>query len=600
MDSKYRAHDVTRTDRADGSILLRSNGTLEPVANRTTDWLEHWADETPDAVFLAERSGNGWRELTFAMAHEQARALAGGLLDLGLGPQAAILIVSGNSVNHGLLSLAAQYIGAPIVPLAEQYALIPQARVQIDFVAGLVKPAAVFADDGDALAEVLSRDVFQNVHKLVGHGGGSGVHTLDALSKIAGDITDAHAQVGPDTIAKILMTSGSTSSPKGVPTTHKMMCVNQAQIAYGLPFLKTRPPVIVDWLPWNHVFGGSHNFNMMLANGGALYIDGGKPAPHLVGKTLENLKLKTGTMAFNVPLGFAMVRDALKADAGLRHSFFAELDMLFYAGASLAQDVWSDLEDMAQEVRGNIPLFTSSWGLTETAPAALLQHQPTDRSGVVGVPLPEIDIKLIPDEDMRCEVRIKGPSVFTGYLNAPEQTADAFDEEGFYKTGDAMVFVDPSDSNLGLRFDGRISEEFKLASGTWVRAANLRLDILSELGASVSDVIITGADRDEIGLFIIPSVTMREASDSVDHDGGLRCASLERDVCEKLRAIGGSSSTRIARAIFLTEPLSISDGEITAKGSINFKKLLVRRATLLERLYDDADPATLVIKATAS
>ena len=600
MDSKYRAHDVTREDRADGSILLRANGALGPVADRTTDWLEQWADQKPDAVFLAERSGEGWRELTFAMAREQARALAVGLLELGLGPDQAILIVSGNSVNHGLLALAAQYIGAPIVPLAEQYALIPAARVQIDFVAGLIKPAAVYAEDGDVLADVLNRDVFENVHKLVGQGGGTDVHRLEALAKVAGDISDAHDKVGPDTIAKILMTSGSTSSPKGVPTTHKMMCVNQAQISYGLPFLNTRPPVIVDWLPWNHVFGGSHNFNMMLAHGGSLYIDGGKPAPHLVGKTLENLKLKTGTMAFNVPLGFAMIRDALKADAGLRHDFFAELDMLFYAGASLAQDVWSDLENMAQEVRGDIPLFTSSWGLTETAPAALLQHQPTDRSGVVGVPLPEIDIKLIPDGDMRCEVRIKGPSVFTGYLNAPEQSAQAFDEEGFYKTGDAMVFVDPADSNLGLRFDGRISEEFKLMSGTWVRAANLRLEVLSTLGALVTDVIITGADRSDIGLFIIPSAAMREASDCIDHDGGLRCASLEATVREKLAGIGGSSSTRIARALFLTEPLSMSDGEITAKGSINFKKLLTRRAALLERLYDDADPATLTIRKSAS
>ena len=597
MNARYRAHDVIREDRADGSILLRARAGLGPVAARTTDWLEDWAVKTPDAVFLAERSGAGWREVTYGQAREQARAIAAGLLDLGLGPDTPILIVSGNSVDHGLLALASQYVGVPIVPVAEQYALIPAARVQIDYVASLVKPGAVFAQDGDALAEVLGRDVFASVHKLVGQGAGK---SLASLARTGGDISAANAQVGPESVAKILMTSGSTSAPKGVPTTHKMMCVNQAQLAYGLPFLTTRPPMIVDWLPWNHVFGGSHNFNLMLANGGALYIDGGKPVPHLVGKTIENQGLKSGTIAFNVPLGFAMMRDALKKDAGLRQLYFSEMDMLFYAGASLAQDVWSDLEDMAREVRGDLPLFTSSWGLTETAPAHIIQHQPTDRSGVIGVPMPEGEVKLIPDGDMRCEVRVRGPNVFTGYLNDPAQTAKAFDEEGFFKTGDAMFFVDADEPNMGMKFDGRISEEFKLQSGTWVRAAGLRLDVLAALGDRVADVVITGADRADIGLFIVPSAAMRAAEDLSEVDGALRIPSFEEGLCSTLGRIGGSSSTRIARALILSDPLSIADGEITAKGSVNFKKLLARRATLLERLYDDADPATLLIAKAAS
>ncbi|TNF17606.1 MAG: feruloyl-CoA synthetase [Rhodobacteraceae bacterium] len=600
MTDKYRAHGVIREDRPDGSILLRSKGELGPISDRVTDWLDHWAEKTPEAVFLAERSGPGWREVTFSQARDLARGIAAGLLDLGLGPDAPILIISGNSVNHGLLALGAQYIGAPIVPVAEQYALIPAARGQIDFVAGVVHPGAVYAEDGEALAEVLARDVFEGVHKLVGQGAAPGTRTLADLAKTGGDITSAAAKVGPDTVAKILMTSGSTSSPKGVPTTHRMMCVNQAQIAYSMPFLTARPPVIVDWLPWNHVFGGSHNFNMMLANGGALYIDGGKPTPALVGKTLENLRLKTGTMTFNVPLGFAMIRDELKRDAELRGRYFAELDMLFYAGASLAQDVWTDLENMAREVRGDMPLFTSSWGLTETAPSHLLQHQPTDRSGVIGVPMPGSEVKLIPDADMRCEVRVRGPNVFTGYLDSPEQTAEAFDEEGFFKTGDAMFFVDPANPDLGMKFDGRISEEFKLVSGTWVRAATLRLDMLASLGEVVSDVIVTGADRADIGLFIIASAAMASAEDATDMDGGLRIPSMEGDIRRKLAAIGGSTSTRIARAMILSEPLSMADGEVTAKGSINFKKVLKRRADLLDRLYDDNDPATILIGKPAS
>jgi len=599
MNSKYRAHDVIREDRADGSILLHAREPLGPVADRTTDWLEHWALETPDAVFLAERSGPGWRRVTFSEARDQARAIAGGLLGVGLNASTPILIISGNSVNHGLLALAAQYIGVPIVPLAEQYALIPPARTQIDFAAGLVNAGAVFAEDGDALAEVLERDSLKDLVKLTGRGGGAGAKTLSELAAMGGDIGTAHARVGSDTIAKILMTSGSTSAPKGVPTSHRMMCVNQAQIAYGLPFLTTRPPLIVDWLPWNHVFGGSHNFNMMLANGGALYIDDGKPTPQLIGKTLENLHLMTGTMTFNVPLGFAMIRDELKKDADLRRRYFEHLDMLFYAGASLAQDVWADLEQMALEVRGEMPLFTSSWGLTETAPAHLLQHQPTDRSGVIGVPLPGQEVKLIPDEDMRCEVRVRGPNVFKGYLNNPEQNAAAFDEEGFFKTGDAMVFVDPDNPNLGLKFDGRISEEFKLVSGTWVRAANLRLDVLSKLGPLVADVIICGADRNDIGLFVIPSADSRAGADVTGVEGALVSPSYSAQLQGKLATVGSSSSTRIARALVLDEPLSMADGEVTAKGSINFKKVLSRRAALLDRLYDDKDPATIRIGKSA-
>jgi feruloyl-CoA synthase len=593
MTNRYRAHDVIREDRPDGSILLRARAELGPVAARTTDWLDDWAARTPDAVFLAERAGPGWREVSYAQAQGMARALAGGLLGLGLSPGDRILIVSGNSVDHGLLAMAAQYVGLVIVPLAEQYALIPAARGQIDFAAGLVKPKAVFAEDGDALADVLTREALAGMIRLCSRGG-PGAHHLGDLMRAGGDIAAAHAQVGPGTIAKILMTSGSTSAPKGVPTTHRMMCVNQAQIAHGMPFLQARPPVILDWLPWNHVFGGSHNFNMMLANGGALYVDGGKPAPHLIGRTFENLRLKTGTMTFNVPLGFAMIRDELKRDADLRHRYFAELDMLFYAGASLAQDVWADLEAMAREVRGEMPLFTSSWGLTETAPAHLLQHQPTDRSGVIGVPLPGGEVKLMPVDENRFDVRVRGPNLFSGYLDAPDQTAAAFDEEGFFKTGDAMIFVDPARMNLGLRFDGRLSEDFKLASGTWVRAAGLRLEVLTRLGDVAADVIVTGADRDDIGVFIVPSAATRAAADAAEDAGALTVPSLAATIRDRLAAIGGSASTRVARAMILSEPLSMADGEVTAKGSVNFRKLLDRRAGLLARLHDDADPATIL------
>ena len=288
-------------------------------------------------------------------------------------------------------------------------------------------------------------------------------------------------------------------------TTHRMMCTNQVQLADAMPFLRARPPRIVDWLPWNHVFGGSHNFNMMLANGGSLYIDDGKPVKGLFERTVENLSLITGTLCFNVPVGFSMLLGALRKDAGLRQRFFEDLDMIFYAGASLPQDIWQGFEHMAVETKGEVPLITSSWGLTETAPAMMLQHEPTENSGVVGVPLNGVTAKLIPDGEMRCEVRVKGPNLMPGYFEAPEKTAEAFDDEGFFITGDAMRFVDPEDINKGMKFDGRISEDFKLLTGTWVRAAQLRIDILAALSPLASDLVVTGADKSEIGVMIFPN-----------------------------------------------------------------------------------------------
>ncbi|MGF6861653.1 feruloyl-CoA synthase [Rhodobacteraceae bacterium MBR-64] len=594
---RYRAHDVTREDRADGAILLRTRHPMGPVDRCTTDWLHRWADQTPDAVFLAERYGRGWREVSYAMALDQVRAIAAALMDRGMGPQTPILIISGNGVDHGLLTLAAQYVGVPTVPVAEQYALIPAAHGHLAHAVKVVRPTMVFAADTARFGDALSSDLFDGMERVASVGAGAGVTPFaDLLRGGAGDVDAANAAIGPDTVAKILMTSGSTSNPKGVLTSHRMMCANQTQLADALPFLRAGPPRILDWLPWNHVFGGSHNFNMMLANGGALYIDNGKPMAGLIDLTLENQTMISGTIAFNVPVGFAMLRDAMKQDTGLRRRYFEDLDMLFYAGASLPQDVWADLEDMAREVRGDVPLMTSSWGLTETAPACLIQHEPTTRSGIVGVPVTGVTVKLIPDEDMRCEVRVKGPTITPGYFEDAEKTAEAFDDEGFFRTGDAMKFVDPDNIAMGLRFDGRISEDFKLLSGTWVRAANLRLDLLIALGGLAADVVITGADRSEIGLMVIPAPALRAHTDVTEDVGALLIPSAAREIITRLRArpVEGSS-TRITRAIILADPPSIAEGEITAKGNLNFRKLLTLRASLLERLYDNADPATILI-----
>lgn len=595
----FRAHSVLREDRADGTILLRSAYPLGPYADRTVDWLVRWATETPNRVFLAERSGAGWRTLTYGAALDQVRTLAGALLDMGLNADRPVMILSGNGVDHGVLVLAGQYAGIPIVPVAEQYALIHGAHGRLRHAIELIRPAAVYVSDAAQFGEALDLDALTGIDVIASHPNGrAGVIAFDDLLRTGrGTTADAAlARVTPETVAKILLTSGSTSAPKGVLTTHQMLCSNQAMIAQSLPFVAETPPVIVDWLPWNHVFGGSHNFNLVLSNGGTLYIDDGKPVKGLFERTIENLSMQPSTLCFNVPVGFAMLLEALKADAGFRRTFFADLDMIFYAGASLPQDVWRGLEEMAMQERGEVPLMTSSWGLTETAPAALTQQEPADRSGIVGVPVPGVTVKLIPDADCRCEIRVKGPSITQGYFADPEKTAEAFDEEGFFITGDAMRFLEPDDMDRGLRFDGRISEDFKLLSGTWVRAAQLRLDMLACLGPLVADLVITGADRAEIGVMVFPNLARLKADGYSDaaQDGALVdphvLGEIHRRLVEHDRTVSGSAS-RVVRAIVLAEPPSMADSEVTAKGNLNFNAILARRRDVLERLYDDRDPA---------
>ncbi|MEM9871656.1 MAG: feruloyl-CoA synthase [Pseudomonadota bacterium] len=569
-------HLVEREDRGD-AVLLRSGHALGSAVRSTGVWLDHWAEAAPDRVFLAERSGDGWRSVSYAVARERVRRLAAGLLDRELdGP---ILILSGNSVDHALLTLAAQYVGLVTVPVAEQYSLIPAAHARLRYVVDLVRPALVFAEDAVAFADALEI------------AGCPAVTSLTALEADA-DVAVAHAAVGPDTVAKLLLTSGSTSDPKAVETTHGMMTVNQVQIATCLPFLTVRPPVLVDWLPWNHVFGGSHNFNIVLAHGGTLYIDDGKPLPARFPRTVENLGLVPGTVSFNVPVGFAQLIKALEADAALRDAYFRDLDMIFYAGASLPQETWASLERMALQTSGRMPLITTSWGLTETAPAALLQHQPAKGAGIVGVPLPGVEVKLIDTGDERMDVRVRGPNIFKHYHRNATKTAEAFDDDGFFMTGDAMRLVDATDAAQGLRFDGRLSEDFKLSSGTWVQAANLRLEMLGVLGPLAQDVVMCGHGRDTLGMLIVPG-----ASVSGTADGGALLSSAADEIRKRLDlhlAKATGSARRVTRALVLSAPPDMGAGEVTAKGNLNFAKLLERRADLVTRLYDDDDPAVIL------
>jgi feruloyl-CoA synthase len=584
--SSYTPHSVIREDRADGTILLRSGHALGPVARNTGDWLHHWAAAATDRVFVAERSGDGWREEAFGATLAQVQAIGAALVGRGLGPDTPIVMLSGNGVDHLLLSLAAQYVGVPVVPLAEQYALIPEAYGRLIYVIDKVRPAMAYVSDAARYAGALALPQLQGVEVVASVPGGAAVTPFADLLRGDGgvDLAAAHARVGPDTLAKILFTSGSTSDPKGVLTTHGMMCANQAQMAVAMPFLSARPPRILDWLPWNHVFGGSHNVNMMLCHGGSLYIDDGKPTKGGFAASLRNLREHPGSLSFNVPAGFAMLVAAMEADAGLRRAYFGDLDLIFYAGASLPQDVWEKLERFAMAEQGRLPLMASSWGMTETAPAAIMVHEPIGRSGVVGVPLPGVTVKLIPDPDMRCELRVTGPNVMTGYYADPVKSAEAFDDEGFLVTGDALRFLDPGDAARGLVFDGRVSEDFKLMTGTWVQAGTLRLEALAALAGVAQDVVICGHDRGEVGLLVFPVAGQADGDD-------LRQALRQRLAPLARQATG--SARRIARALVLTDPPRLDLHEVTDKGSLNIRRILTRRADMVERLYDNDDPAVI-------
>lgn len=593
-----RPHQVLSDRTASGDIILRSAYDLPTVPEHMCSWLHHWADKAPDRVFLAERDGPGWREHGYADVLDMVRAIASSLVARGLGADTPIIILSGNGVDHALLSFAAQYAGVPTVPVAEQYSLINEAHGRLAYVLDKVKPALAFTVDAGQYADALKLPQFETMEIVAckTEGAPRPVTAFADLLKgdASADLEAVHAQVGPDTVAKILFTSGSSSDPKGVLTTQRMMCANQAQIAAALPFLGEHPPRLCDWLPWNHVFGGSHNVNMMLANGGSLYIDFGKPTKSGFVKTIQNIRSHPGTLSFNVPVGYSMLVHAMEEDKALREAFFRDLDMIFYAGASLPQPVWKSLEDMALEIKGSLPLMTSSWGMTETAPATLMVHEPVGRSGIIGVPLPGTEIKLMPDDELRCELRVKGPNVMRGYLNDSTKTAEAFDDDGYLITGDAVKFVDPEDMNRGLVFDGRVSEDFKLTTGTWVQAGKLRIDVLEQMKGLVQDVVICGHDRGEVGLFIFPKpeqVHGDNTSEGAVVDEHL-AASIEA-ILREMEAKATGSAKKITRALILAEPASLKDHEITDKGSLNVRKIITRRADLLERLYDNEDPALI-------
>jgi feruloyl-CoA synthase len=574
---KFAPAQVELQKRPDGAMLLRSPQKLGAYSRCVTQWLVDWSDREPRRVFLAERKGDAWRGISYREAYGAVRRIGEALLERGLNAERPVAILSDNSIDHALLALGAMHVGVPAAPVSPAYSLLSKDFGKLKSIFELVKPGLVFAAEAQKFAPALEAV------------GAKSTPVAELLETNPGSILEReHLKVGPDTVAKILFTSGSTGMPKGVINTHRMLCANQQMLAQAWPFVQDRPPVLVDWLPWNHTFGGNHNFNMVLRNGGTLYIDGGKPVPGLAETTAHNLKELAPTMYFNVPRGYDLLLPFLESDAELRRNFFRELQVLFYAAAALPQNLWDRLARLARQEKGEDELaMLSAWGSTETSPLATSVHFQMERPGVIGLPVAGCELKLVPSGG-KLEVRVRGTNVTPGYYKRPDLTAAAFDEEGFYRIGDAVKLADARDPAKGIVFDGRVVEDFKLSTGTWVNVGLLRVKLIAAADPIVQDAVITGHDRSEIGALVFLSAAAKEMTPE-------EIRSRLSAALEKLREEGGSS-THPTRLLVLDEPPTIDANEITDKGYVNQRAVLERRAALVERLYAGEER---VISATA-
>jgi feruloyl-CoA synthase len=599
---------VERVVRSDGTEVLSNRDVLRAYPVRSTDRLEAWARETPHRTFLAERDGAGWRELTYAQTLDAVRAIAQALLDRGVSAESGVAILSDNGIDHALVGLAAQYAGVPYAPISASYSLVSKDFAKLRDVFMNLGPRLVFAEDGERYGAAIAAVVPRDVEVVVSRAPGGHPFTTpfaDLLATQPGPALDrAHAAVDADTLAKILYTSGTTGSPKGVTCTHRMLCSNQQMIRQMYPFVETEPPVLLDWLPWNHTFGGNHNFGLVLNNGGTLFINDGKPTPALAERTIRNLGEIAPTIYFDVPKGYEILVTALRADAALRTKFFSRLRMMFYSGAGLSRNLWNDLVELARETTGSEILITTSLGSTETGPMALATPFFVDGPGNVGVPAPGVDVKLVPN-GAKLELRLRGPNITTGYWKLPELAANAYDDEGYYRIGDALRYVEPGDPSRGLTFDGRISEDFKLVTGTWVSVGPLRLAALAQFAPLITDGVISGESRDQLAFLAFPDIARcRALATDVASDAPLSelfaSPLLHAEIGARLAILARASTgsaTRIERVAFLETPPSLDAGEITDKGSLNARAIFARRADAVEAAHGADPPAQVVALA---
>jgi feruloyl-CoA synthase len=610
---RYRplAFGVTRAHlrRApDGVQYLRAEQDLQPFARRMTDRLVHWAETDPGRVFMARRtrladgSTGDWRRVTYGEALAAARSIGQALLDRGLSAERPVAILSENGLEHALLALGCLYAGVPYCPVSPAYSTISQDYDKLRHVLTTLTPGLVFASDGARYGRAIAATVGPDVEVVLAAGevpGRPATAWAALLDTAPTPAVDAAMQAtGPDTITKFLFTSGSTKLPKAVINTHGMWCANQQQMRQSMPVLADEPPVLVDWLPWNHTFGGNHNVGLVIYNGGTLYIDDGKPTPALMHETLRNLREIAPTVYFNVPTGFEAIAHAMKADALLRRTLLSRVRMFFYAGAALAQPIWDLLHEVQEAELGERIVMGTGLGMTESSPFAVFVTSPRVSSGDLGLPTPGMELKLVP-VDGKTEVRYKGPNITPGYWRAPEATAEAFDEEGFFCTGDAVVWIDPADQHQGLRFDGRIAEDFKLATGTFVSVGPLRAKIIAAGAPYVQDAVVTGLNRNEVGALVFPTPAVRKLAglpDDAPLQAVLQSAPVQahfQHVVDALAAQSTGSANRVARLHLMHEPPSIDKGEVTDKGSINQRAVLKHRDALVQAFHDDRQPFTL-------
>jgi feruloyl-CoA synthase len=589
---------------------VRSREELAPYPERLLDRLIAGAERHPERTWVARRGAGGdWQRIGYADMLARTRAVAQALLRRPLSAARPILILSGNGLEHLQLAFGAMWAGIPYSPLSPAAALVSRDFARLRHAVELLTPGLVLVEDGAAFAAAVRAALPQDVEVVVTTGelAGRAFTRFDSLlaTPVTPQVDAAYAATGPDTIAKLLFTSGSTAAPKAVVTTQRMLCANQQMILQALPVLGQEPPLLVDWLPWSHTFGGSHNVGIALYNGGTYYIDDGKPTPAGFAETLRNLRELSPTVYFNVPRGWEELVSALETDAALRARYFARLQLQFFAGAGLSQAVWDRLDRVAESHRGSRVRVMSGLGMTETAPSSTFTTVHEVRAGYVGLPCPGCELKLAPAGD-KLEARFRGPHVMPGYFRMPEESARAFDEEGFYRTGDALKFVDRARPECGFVFDGRIAEDFKLATGTFVSVGPLRARAIACGAPYVQDVVVAGADRNAVGILVFPRLDACRQLAALDAGASdadvLRAPAVRawfQALVDQLHDAGTGSATRIACGRILHEPPSIDRGEITDKNSINQRAVLAQRAALVESLYAGADPEVVVPRAAS-
>jgi feruloyl-CoA synthase len=595
----------TAEQRADGCWMFHSLEPLGDYPRRFTEYLVRRANTRPDAVFLAQRDRDGaWRTLTYSAALAQVQRIANALLRRELSAERPLMILSGNSIEHALLTLAAMHVGVPAAPVSPAYSLVDPEASRVRHAVALLTPGLVYAEDAAAFERAIMQAVPAETEVVALYGRlSSRAHTKFATlaGEESADVERAHQAVIPDTVAKFLFTSGSTRMPKAVINTHRMLACNPQMYAQCYPFLRDEPPVLVDWLPWHHTAGGNANMGTVLANGGTLYIDAGKPTEAGIAQTVANLRDIAPTIYYTVPKGLEMLVEQMGRDVQLRERFFSRLRLIFPAGAALPRSVQDAVEALSLKVTGHKVPLTMGLGMTETAPFAISAHLPTWQAGVIGLPAPGVEVKLAPVAD-KLEVRYRGPSITPGYWRQPELTREAFDSEGFFRSGDAARFIDASHPEQGLRFDGRIVEDFKLSSGTWVNVGAMHAAVLTAGAPYLHDVVFVGHDRDELGMLVfLSSVASRlcqhPGRDAAYHeiaaDAGVHA--WLRGLLDQLAARAGGSSQRIVRALILDQPPAIAAGEITDKGTINQQAVRHSRQAAVELLYSSGSHPRVVV-----